>query len=196
MTTRTERRYTIDDLACFPDDGKRRELVDGRIVEWDVTTLRHGVFVNLLATLITKLVRQHRPGSVATTDVLVRIFGSSYHARGGDIAFFARGRLPNNLDEAQTDVAPDFVVEVLSPNDRADEVQTKVRDWLRVGVRLLWHVDPVTGITAVYGPEGSKELVDPDDTLDGGTVLPGFSVRLRDLLNEQTAEQQEQGNPE
>lgn len=183
MVVAAERRYTVADLASFPDDGKRRELVDGRIVEWDVTTLRHGGFANLLATIITIFVRQHRLGTVVSTDALIRILGSAYHARGGDIAFFAQGRLPEDLDAAASDVAPDFVVEVLSPSDRADEVQAKIHDWLRAGVRLLWYVDPGTGITAVYRPDGGS-VVGPEQALDGGTVLPGFSVRIQDLLDE------------
>jgi len=190
MAVATERRYSVDDLAGFPDDGKRRELVDGQIVEWDVTTLRHGILTALLVELLSAFVRKHRLGLVATTDALIRILGSRSHARGGDIAFFAHGRLPADLDASSADVAPDLVVEVLSPSDRADQVQVKIHDWLRVGVRMLWYVDPTTGITAVYRPDGGG-TVGPEEPLDGGDVLPGFSVRLRDLLDELAAELQE-----
>jgi Uma2 family endonuclease len=188
MGVATQRPYRVDDLAAFPDDGKLREVVDGQVVEWDVTTLRHGAFANLLATIITNLVRMHRLGTVVTTDALFRILGSAYHARGGDIAFFAHGRLPADLDAAATDVTPDLVVEVLSPNDRADQVQAKVLDWLRAGVRLLWYVDPATGVTSVHRPGGSR-IVGADEPLDGEPVLPGFSLRLRELLDELAAEQ-------
>ena len=153
-----------------------------------MTTLRHGAIANLLATIITVFVRQHRLGTVITTDALIRILGSRYHARGGDIAYFAHGRLPEDLDAASADVAPDFVVEVLSPSDREDEVQAKIHDWLRAGVRLLWYVDPATAITAVYRPDGDR-IVGPEERLDGGDVLPGFSIRLRDLMDELAAEQ-------
>lgn len=189
MAMATARRYSVDDLAGFPDDGKRRELVDGQLVEWDATTLRHGFLAALLVEVLSAFVRQHRLGLVATTDAIIRILGSAYHARGGDIAFFAHGRLPEDLDAAAADVAPDFVVEVLSPSDRADQVQAKIHDWLRAGVRLLWYVDPATGITAVYRPHGG-EVVGPEEPLDAGDVLPGFSVRMRDLLDELTTERQ------
>lgn len=191
MTVATAQRYSVDDLAGFPDDGKRRELVDGHVVEWDVTTLRHGFLAALLVEMVSAYVRQNRLGLVATTDAIIRIFGSRYHARGGDVAYFRRGRLPGDLDAATADVAPDFVVEVISPTDRADQVQSKIHDWLRAGVQLLWYVDPVTGITAVYRPDGGA-MVGAEERLDGGTVLPGFSIRLRDLLDEIAAEQQAQ----
>ncbi len=189
MVVATQRRYRVDDLAGFPDDGRLREIVDGQMVEWDLTTLRHGAIANLLATIITAFVRQRRLGTVITTDALIRILGSAYHARGGDIAFFAHGRLPEDLDAAAADVAPDFVIEVLSPTDRADQVQAKVHDWLRAGVRLLWYVDPASGITAMHRPDGGR-MVGPEEALGGDPVLPGFSLRLRDLLDELATEQE------
>lgn len=137
MAITASQRWTIDDLERFPDDGRLRELVDGQIVEWEVTSLRHGLVTNLLTHLLTLFVRQQRLGSVAITDTLVRILGSRYDARGGDIAFFARGRLPVDQDAGTTDVVPYFVIEVLSPSDRAGEVQAKVHDWRRSGVKLL-----------------------------------------------------------
>jgi len=78
---------------------------------------------------------------------------------------------------------PDLVVEIISPSDRADRVLDKIHDWLRTGVQLLWYVNPETGNTTVY--EGNRvTYVAADETLDGGDVLPGFQVRLRDLLDE------------
>src|SRR5690348_7026577 len=124
-------RYTIDDLAQFPDDGKRRELADGRIVEWDVTTFEHGWFLVVLARILSQFVVQRRLGVVVGGDVYVRMFGSNYSMRGPDVAFIARGRIPRDPRAAATDTVPDLVVEILSPSDRATDVQEKVHDWLR-----------------------------------------------------------------
>jgi hypothetical protein len=77
----------------------------------------------------------------------------------------------------------DFANEVISPSDRAD----KIRDWLRGGVQLLWYVDPETGDTTVY--QGDRVTQAPaEETMDGGDVVPGFRVRLRDVLDELHAE--------
>lgn len=183
MAVATSRRYSIDDLARFPDDGRLRELSDGRLVEWDVTSYRHGLLANLLAHLLTTFVRRHRLGSVTITDTLIRTRGGDHDARGGDIAFFARGRQPRDPDAAVSDVTPDFVIEVLSPSDQAREVQAKVRDWLRAGVRLLWYVEPESGVTTVYrGNVGT--FVGPNEELSGEDVVPGFTLRLGDVLAE------------
>ena len=180
------KRYTVDDLAAFPDDGKLRELVDGQIVEWEGTTLLHGFFAALLSYLLTDVVRRDSLGLVAIGNPMVRIQGSDHDARGPDIAFFSRARIPRNLRAAAADTAPDFVIEVLSPSDRAGDVELKIGDWLRTGVRLLWYVNPETGFTMVYqGKDVSRIL--PDATLDAGDVVPGFRVRMQDLLDEAAA---------
>ena len=187
MATAASRRYTIDDLEQFPDDGRLRELVDGQVVEWAVADLRHGLVINALAYLLNAFVRPNRLGSIALADALVRILGSRYNARGGDVAFFARGRLPKDQHASATDVAPDFVIEVLSPSDQPGDVQAKVQDWLRAGVRLLWYVDPDSGVTTVY--RGNTEAtVGSNEVLGGDDILPGFTLRMRDVLDELDAE--------
>jgi Uma2 family endonuclease len=176
-------RYTIADLADFPDDGKLRELVDGRIVEWDVTTARHSFLETILARELSLFVRQHRLGRVGSGEGMVRIFGSEHDARGYDLAFYRHGNLPPDPDAPATVAVPDLVVEIISPSDRADRVFAKVEDWLRIGVRLLWYIDPESGVTTVYHGRLVGH-VGPDEPLDGLDVLPGFQIRLRDLLDE------------
>lgn len=177
------KRYCIADLDSLPDDGKRRELVDGQIVEWDVTNWRHGSLIALLTIIIGSFVRERRLGQLADADALVKIQSSEYDARGGDLAFFRRDRIPANPDAPATDAAPDFVVEVLSPSDRAAMVEAKIDDWLRAGVRLLWYVNARSGLTTVYHA-GEVRRVPPDQDLDGGEVLPGFTLRMADVLRE------------
>jgi Uma2 family endonuclease len=181
------RRYTIRDLEDFPDDGKLRELVDGQIVEWDVPTFQHGLLEAALVEHIRRFVRERRLGIVVSGETMVRILGSEYHARGADLAFYRRGRFPKDIDAAATLTAPDFVVEILSPADRAGMVEAKVADWLRTGVRLLWYVNPETGNTMVHTRDGVRRVA-AMEPLDGGDVLPGLQLRMQDLLDELDAE--------
>ncbi len=183
-------RHSIDDLDQFPDDGKRRELVHGRVVEWEVTTGYHGWMLAALTHLLRSHVMERRLGLVEAADSLIMIQGSRYDARGPDVAFFARGRIPRDLKAPASATAPDFVIEILSPSDRAVDVQEKVLDWLRAGVRLLWFVNPETGTTTVYYG-GRVHGVGAEEVLDGADVAPGFSVRLRDLYDELEALQGE-----
>ena len=58
----------------------------------------------------------------------------------------------------------------------------KVRIYLAAGVRLVWIVDPVAEVVTVYEPDGAARLLRPGEALDGGEVLPGFSLALDDLF--------------
>ena len=176
------RRYSIHDLAGFPDDGKLRELVDGRMVEWDVPTYEQGEVEAILAAVLLRHAQEHRLGHVVSGEVMVRVQGSEDAVRGADIAFYRRGR-PRDRRAAATLAVPDLVVEILSPSDRAGEVDRKIGHWLRAGVRLLWYVNPETGTTTVHTGAGSR-CVAAEETLDGGDVLPGLRLRLRDLLEQ------------
>lgn len=183
--------HTIADLEQFPDDGKLRELVDGQIVEWDVTNRLHGYFMSALSYFITTFVLESKLGLVLTGDPLIRIQSSEHDARGPDLCFYTRGRIPRDLTASVGEEPPDLVIELLSPTDRAGQVQRKVVDWLRAGVRLLWYVDPDTGITTVYHA-GRITSVGPDEDLDGVDVLPGFRFRLRSVYDQLAALQAEQ----
>jgi Uma2 family endonuclease len=177
------RRFTVADLALFPDDGKLRELADGQVVAWDVTNFEHGRLAALLSLLLGQFVRERRLGQVVITDALVKVQDSDFDARGGDVTFYRRSRIPNDRRAPATATAPDFVIEVLSPFDRATMVEAKIADWLRAAVPLLWYVNPQTGVTTVYTGQEIRR-VPPEETLDGGTVLPGFALRMVDVLSE------------
>lgn len=80
------------------------------------------------------------------------------------------------------ELAPDLVVEVVSPNDRASEIQAKVGEWLRAGSRLVWVLYPTTRTAMVYQVGGAVQLLHAEDTLTGDPVLPGFACRLGDVF--------------
>ena len=78
-------------------------------------------------------------------------------------------------------MAPDLVVEVVSPGDRPGDVQAKVSDWLTAGSRLVWVIDPARQRAVVYREDGSVDLLADHDALNGEQVLPGFSCPLADV---------------
>ena len=74
------------------------------------------------------------------------------------------------------------MVEVLSPSDRANKVQEKIRDWIDAGVRLVWVVDPKKQLVQTYREEGSQTTVAGDQTLEAEPVLPGFRCSLAEVF--------------
>ena len=79
-------------------------------------------------------------------------------------------------------MAPDLAAEVLSPSDRMVEALAKITMYLEAGVRLVWLVDPEAMTITVFRPDAALKMLGIGDTLDGGDVLPGFSVPVAELF--------------
>jgi Uma2 family endonuclease len=100
-----------------------------------------------------------------------------------DIAFVRAERAPRG--EARRHfprLAPDLVVEVLSPSDRASEVVAKLELYQEAGVSLLWLVDPEKETVTVIAAGRPAAVLKSDDTLDGGDVLPGFTIPVAEIF--------------
>jgi Uma2 family endonuclease len=102
--------------------------------------------------------------------------------RAPDVAFVARSRLSTAPSWGFPELAPDLVVEVVSPWDRASEVSAKAAMWLDAGVRLVWVVDPQARLATVPHPGGQDSVLREDGTLDGEDVLPGFRLPLASVF--------------
>lgn len=157
------------------------ELVDGTLVEKAV-----GYEASLLAMylghLLIQFVAARRLGKVSGPDGLLRLCPGLL--RGPDIAFTAWKRLPGGrVPKAPfPNLAPDLAVEVLSPSNTAAEMRRKRDEYFRNGVRLVWIVDPKTRTVEVYAPRRKPVVLTEAETLDGGKVLPGFTLSLAELF--------------
>ena len=79
---------------------------------------------------------------------------------------------------------PDLVVEILSKGNTPKEMKRKLGEYFKAGVRLVWYVDPSKRTVTVYTAVDRSTVLHEDDTLDGGDVLPGFSLSIRDWFAE------------
>lgn len=105
--------------------------------------------------------------------------------RKPDAAFVPYSRWPKYKPIPSTnawDVLPDLCIEVVSPNDLADEIETKINEYFEAGVRLVWVVYPRHERFYVYESASRVRRLSSADTLDGGTVIPGFSLPLSELF--------------
>jgi Uma2 family endonuclease len=103
--------------------------------------------------------------------------------RKPDTAFIRRDRLPDSeWPEGFCHVVPDLAVEVVSPNDKFDEVDTKVEEYLHMGVHLVWVVSLQTRQVYVHRRDGTVTKVRENDELSGEDVVPGFRCRVKDIF--------------
>lgn len=173
---------TADDLwhASIPD--KRVELVRGVLQVREPPGYLHGSVTAQLARFLLNYVADHDLGGVLAGDAGFKIATDPDTVRGPDVAFVRREREPDRRARGFPALAPDLVVEVLSPHDRPGEVLAKVADWLSGGASLVWVVDPERRLARIYRADGSETIVAAEGVLDGEDVLPGFSCPLASVL--------------
>jgi Uma2 family endonuclease len=173
---------TPEDLLAMPDSVSY-ELVDGHLVERNVSRLSSLVAAEIV-TQLTIHVKPQKLGWVFSTDLGYRCFPDHPgRVRKPDVSFIRLDRMSvESLREGYSDVAPDLAVEVISPNDLAEEVERKLGEYLGVGVPLVWIIYPEVRVARVHRLDGTAAYLRADDDLDGEAVLPGLRVRLADLL--------------
>jgi Uma2 family endonuclease len=99
--------------------------------------------------------------------------------RKPDVSFIRLGRLEEEeIPSGWLTIPPDLAVEVLSPGDVADEMDKKVQEYLKAGVRLVWEVHPASKTVIVHRLDGTITAIKETDSLDGEDVVPGFTVPL------------------
>jgi len=173
---------TLRDLIRFQKkDGRVLELVDGTLVAKPVSFTESSIAVNLIATL-ANFVGDNNLGVVTGEQGLMRLIPGL--ARAPDVSFVSWNQLPARLlpREAVPGLYPDLAVEVLSKGNTRGEMARKRKEYFLAGTRLVWQVNPRKRTVDVFtAPDTCKTLTEAD-ALDGGDVLPGFTLPVKRLF--------------
>ncbi len=102
--------------------------------------------------------------------------------RGADVAFISNQTVVRIQSHSYLDVAPELIVEILSLDDRWADVQKKLAEYFNIGVQMVWVADPKQQQVHVYRALTDVEIVNADQRLTGGDVLPDFSVSVAALF--------------
>jgi Uma2 family endonuclease len=157
------------------------ELIDGTLVE-KATGDAESVIGSNVARLIGNHVAAGEIGVVMGEAGYVRLDVGT--VRAPDVTFIPWGNLPNEEypDEAYWPVPPGLIVEVLSPSNTAEEIDRKLAAFFAAGCRLAWVIDPPTRTAKVYTSARRFKVLDESGVLDGGKVLPGFTLPVADVF--------------
>lgn len=173
---------TAEELLRLQPPHKRSELVDGVMLVREPAGFRHGVIASTIGARVQDHVVRHGLGVTVAAETGFILRRNPDTVRAPHVAFISRDRLPPRDTHGFAELAPDLVVEVLSPDDRPGEVLAKCADWLRAGCRLVWVVDPERREVRVYRADGSAAVVEEGGAVDGEAVLPGFSWTVGEIV--------------
>lgn len=171
-------------LLRLPENRDRLlELIDGKIVE-KMPTEEHGFIAAILATLLNNFVLPRKLGIVAV-EARHRIPTDRRNSRLPDVSFrYGNGPL---VREGAVPRMPDLAIEIQSPDDTVKAMREKAAYYLANGVRLVWLIFPQKRYVEVYRPCAEMEIFFGRDLLDGGDLLPGFTLPVQELFAEPQA---------
>lgn len=177
------RLVTADELLAMPDDGLRRELVEGEVFVSPPPGEEHGVIAAEILVSLGSHVRAHGLGKVHAAETGFRTGSNPDTVLAPDAAFVSRERIEQAaVGRGYRTGAPDLAVEVVSPGDSFVEVEAKVARWLAAGCRMVIVVNPARRAATVYRSRDDIVLLTEGDVLDGGDVVPGWTLPLRELF--------------
>jgi Uma2 family endonuclease len=169
---------TGDELARMPDHDLC-ELVDGRIVPMSPTNPEHGRIESNISAALHAFARTQNLGIVMTGEVGIFTRWNPDRVRGADVVFISHAQYERRTKtRGFLDVAPELVVEILSPENRHIDIREKTREYLAIGVRLVLVVNPRARTIAAHRPDGAVLHFREAAAVPCDDILPGFSLSL------------------
>lgn len=172
-------KVAFEEFMRVPDTKPGSEWACGEVVQKPMPDLSHSIIQTYLGAVLFQFLTQSGLGLILTE--FRCIFGPSGRARifVPDLTYVARERVPS---ERFLYAPPDLAIEILSPDQPMARFSDKIQFYLLNGVRLVWIIDPIDRTVAVLAPGREPRILSAGDTLDGGDVLPGFSVAVDDIF--------------
>ncbi|MFM9106017.1 MAG: Uma2 family endonuclease [Chloroflexota bacterium] len=175
------RPMSAAELAALPDD-ERGELLDGVMLPITPVKEEHWRIVSVLQGTIWQYLRERNLGIVGPERGYL-LGADPDTVLAPDISFVSHARnIPDRDLPGFAPLAPDLAVEVRSPSNTAAEMPQRVARYLAAGALLVWVVDPAARTISVHSPGAEHLTLHEGDVLEGGAVLPGFSIAVSDVF--------------
>jgi len=172
LLTPTPGTATIADVERY-----ECELIDGTLVRKPMGWIE-ALLASFIGRKLGNYAEDHDLGEVIGADGFFKVFEGGSRAPDASYVAYASlpdGKLPTKPVPA---LAPDICIEVLSPGNTIAEMKRKRAEYFASGVKLVWIVNPIKRTVNVYERDDQGTVLQATDNLDGGTVVPGFSLAL------------------
>ena len=183
MSTLSRAQMTADELLQLADDGLRHELIQGELTNMPPSGSEHGHETIWIGRIVSTYILEHDLGFSFGAEAGFIIGSDPDTVRAPNFAFIRKERVPGGrLPKGFFPGAPDLAVEVLSPSDRAVEVEDKIQQWLDAGTLQVWVINLHRRTLTVHRRDQPPQVLRSDDAVEGGDLLPGFRATVEQLL--------------
>ncbi len=172
-------KVTLDEFLGKEDVKPALEYACGEVTQKPMPVWSHAAIQGFLQMVLGQFLAHSGLGRAVPE--FRCIFGPPGRERAfvPDVVYLAKERLPR---DRYLRAAPDLAIEILSPDQNVARLLDEIQFYLLNGVRLVWVIDPAAATVAVLAPGQEGRTLTAGDTLDGGDVLPGFSVAVDDIF--------------
>jgi Uma2 family endonuclease len=177
------RIWTDDELLEMPE-AKFWQLVDGELLEISPAGAEHGEICSRLLITVGMHVRQRKLGRIYDSSTGFRM--SPENRFSADVSFVSKARIEKLLPDPEKFVqgAPDFVIEVLSPESTLRQLERKIELFFQFGTRSAWIVLPRKRLVRVYSSGREYQTLGVPGVLDAGRSLPGLSIPVAEVFQD------------
>jgi Uma2 family endonuclease len=183
IVTTEKKVWTDEAFMALPDDGQHYEIVNGELIDMGNSGALHGYIAIILSSALFAVVMAQKLGALFDSSTAFKM--KNGNKRSPDISFFAKERLQelDHLPIGFLDGAPDLAIEILSPTNTIEEIDSKLAEYFENGARLVWVINPNQHHVLVYrSAQEPDRLLKSADFLDGEEVVPGFTLPVADLF--------------
>jgi Uma2 family endonuclease len=173
---------TAEEFEALPDDGVRRELIEGQIQVMSPASLKYGWIGAKLLRHIGSFAEANSLGETFNSETGYRVASDPDTVLVPDGAFISKHRISRVwVDKGFGPEPPDLVFEVISPSQTRNEQLEKGRRWVKAGCEVVWVVDPEANQIVVLEGD-SVTVLSEGQELTAFRLLPGFSLKLEELF--------------
>jgi Uma2 family endonuclease len=159
-----------------PNDGYKYEWNDGEIIKFNGMNNKQVYIYNVLSRLFSKKGYIENGTLVSEYDTIL----SGIQMRRPDIAFLTNEQI--NQGRKGVDVIPEFVIEIISGNDKLYPVQEKIKEYFKAGVKVIWLILPEEEMVEIYTSRRDVKICIEDDLCTATPVLPAFEIKVSELF--------------
>ncbi|HEX3150705.1 MAG TPA: Uma2 family endonuclease [Gemmataceae bacterium] len=173
---------TIRDVVrLWKSEGRMCELVEKTLVEKPMAFDESNI-AGIMLTWLNVFLTNHPIGMAVGEQGMMKLLPGL--VRAPDVSFVSWSQIPDRAATrtAVPDFYPDLAIEVLSKGNTRGEMVRKRKEYFLAGTQLVWEVNPLRRTVDVYTAPDAFTTLTESDTLNGGDVLPGFTLPVRAIF--------------